>query len=133
MDYVCIKKLSLGGRDYYPGESIPESAFLSGRADKLKACGYIAKAEEPGGTVLDCPDDPPVFRITLERDEQNGNTAYPITESQLQRVADILRMTAAEAADAINETDETVTAFIHALDSRKTVREVAKKRLDGQQ
>ena len=46
MAYLCIKKVSLAGKKYAPGETIPESAFLGGRADKLVAYGYI----KPTGT-----------------------------------------------------------------------------------
>ena len=71
MACICVKKLSLGGKYYYPGDTIPDGVILPGRVDKLKASGYIAArdtaAPEPASTSD--PAAPPARR---KRNTGNG-------------------------------------------------------------
>lgn len=56
MKYLCIKKLQVGGKAYSPGDIIPGSVFVGGRADKLESYGYIKKVAEE--TPEEIPEEP---------------------------------------------------------------------------
>ena len=76
MSYVCVKKLSLGGKTYYPGDTIPDGVILSGRVDKLKAYGYIAE-QETAPTAPKEPDerkDAPVEAPSPETRKEKRST-----------------------------------------------------------
>ena len=133
MSYICVKKLSLGGRDYYPGDSIPDGVILPGRVDRLKACGYIAEqnAAHLGEAVLDTRDVPEtVFTIPIAADE--GMTeGVPASEESVIAAAFILQMTVEQAGEVIKDTaDETALTLVRALDSRKGVKSAAAARLE---
>ena len=138
MGYICAKKLRLAGRDYLPGDFIPEEVFASGRANKLKVYGYITEAAssvEDNTQVVEGTDgEAPLhtFYVTLDRDETGMRTAYPITDTQLQTAVDIMQKSAADAAAAVgDEVDETVLTFVVKVDSRKTVAQAAQKQLSA--
>lgn len=133
MGYICVKKLKLAGREYLPGDSIPEEAFVSGRADKLKAYGYIAEAGEPESTSPEVHIEPtpaPVFNIMLGQNDTGESVTIAMTEDHLQAAVDLLRKSAADAVAAVgDETDETVLLFVANVDNRKTVTQAAQKQL----
>ena len=147
MEYICVKKLNLGGKDYLPGNVIPEGVILPERVDRLKSCGYIAEkdsehppvvlgADENGvETVVDLSEAGPQFAdsvcVILEKAEDGKpGSGYAVSGDQLQAVVDIMQENANDAATAIaGVTDETVLAFIVHVDSRKTVASAAQKRL----
>lgn len=73
--------------------------------------------------------------ITL-KDNSGGDseqaTAVPVTQEEVQRVFDILQLNAEEGAKAITEIKtENVLILLHAADSRKTIKEAAKKQADN--
>lgn len=143
MSYICVKKLSVGGKAYHPGETIPDEVFLDGRAGKLRAYGYIAEVAadtpmltaQPGGMdgetgLVAEADTSATFCVTLEHDESGAGIAYPITGEQLQAAVNIMQKNANDAMAAIGEeVDETVLTFIVKVDSRKTVTQAATKQL----
>ena len=45
MQYICLKKLTVNGKDYVPGDKIPGKEFDEGRPGKLISYGYIAESE----------------------------------------------------------------------------------------
>ena len=131
MSFICIKKLSLSGNEYHPGDFIPDDAFLDGNAAKLIRFGYVAEAgtkRASASVEAVTPDEEPVISVVFTDGEES--TAYPVNTDQLQAIADTMQMTAANAADCVCRIkDETVLVFILKTDSRKSVREAAQKRL----
>ena len=134
MNYICTKRLSLAGKDYQPGNVIPDSAFTGDRAKKLKAYGYIAPV--PGtadGQPLSIPASTQAadsLSVLLDTGEGGAKVAYLINTEQLQTVIDLMQKTAGAAAEAIEvEIDETVLTFVARIDSRKSVKEAAEKQL----
>lgn len=126
MGYICTKRLSLGGETYYPGDSIPDNAFVSGRVNKLKASGYVAEADDAEPAAVEANVTVGVVALDLDR---TGNLCT-ITNEALQTAVFTMQMSAADAAAAIlTETDETVLTFIASVDSRKTVTQAAQKQL----
>ena len=103
MGYICTKRLSLGGETYYPGDSIPDNAFVSGRVNKLKASGYVTEADDAEPAAVEANVTVGVVALDLDR---TGNLCT-ITNEALQTAVFTMQMSAADAAAAIlNETDE---------------------------
>lgn len=46
MQYLCLKQLTVAGKPYYPGDTVPDGAILPERSDKLVKSGYISKLHE---------------------------------------------------------------------------------------
>ena len=86
MSYVCVKKLSLGGKTYYPGDTIPEGVILSGRVDKLKAYGYIAEQE----TAPTAPKEPDGYYLMLHEREHHKLSALHLVVGELDVVSELL-------------------------------------------
>lgn len=88
---------------------------------------YVAelKETEPGaydGTIL--------ISVKGESDEQQ--TAVPATPEEIQRVFSIMQMNATEGAEAIaGVKSENVLILLHAADTRKTIKDAAKKQADN--
>ena len=134
MSYICTKKLSLAGKRYYPGDAIPDEAFIDSKArGKLIKAGYVVEAggEIPGRLAeVEATEDDPVISVVFSEGEESA--AYTVNTEQLQAIADIMQMSAAEIADKVAQVaDETVLIFILKVDSRKTVRDAIQKRLEG--
>lgn len=100
-------------------------------ADELSALEQSVaelKEVEPGaydGTVT--------ISIKGEGDGENAQfTAVPVTLEELQTVFSIMQLNADEGSKAIAEVkEENVLVLIHAADSRKTIKEAAKKQADN--
>ena len=129
MSYTCIKKLSLSGNRYYPGDIIPDDAFLEGSAAKLIKAKYVAESNDSlAAASASLPEDEPVIAVVFA--DGDSSSAYPVNSEQLQAIADTMSKTSADASAAVREiSDESVLAFIRYVDSRKAVREAAEKRL----
>lgn len=133
MKYICIKKLSLSGKQYYPGDVIPDNAFLDGSEAKLTKSGYVTEVGneptfDPAGGIAG--EAEPVISVVFT--DGDMNTAYPIDTEQLQIIADTMQKSASEAVATIEElADESPLVFILKVDSRKAVREAAQKRLSA--
>ena len=132
MSYICIKKVSLSGKRYFPGDSIPDDAFIDGSAAKLIKYEYVAEVgEQPSPEPVNGgfqEEDEPVLSVVFTDGETCAS--YPVNTEQLQAIANTMSKTASDASAAIKEIgDESVLVFILKVDSRKAVREAAEKRL----
>lgn len=132
MSYICIKKVSLSGKRYFPGDSIPDDAFIDGSAAKLIKSGYVAEADNQTASApiksAFQEEDEPVLSVVFT--DGDSSSAYPVNTEQLQAIANTMSKTSADASAAVREiSDESVLAFIRYVDSRKAVREAAEKRL----
>ena len=133
MSYICTKKLTLARKKYYPGDTIPDDAFLEGSAGKLIKAGYVTEAgvEVPGRLAeAETSGEDPVISVVFSDGDESA--AYPVGTEQLQAIADIMQMSANDITEKIAEvSDETVLIFILKVDSRKTVRDAVQKRLEA--
>ena len=133
MNFICTKKLSLGGTDYRPGDVIPDGAFTGDRAKKLKSFGYIAdaiKAVQYVSATLSETQSVEMLSVTLNVGEDGEKAACPITGEQLQAAVDIMQKSSEADAEAIeDEVDETVLTFVARVDSRKAVKGAAERQL----
>lgn len=73
-----------------------------------------------------------VVTIAVDGGSDGQQMAVPTTPEEIQRVFEIMQMTAEDGAKAIAEVgSENVLILLHAADSRKTVKEAAKKQADN--
>ena len=81
MDYICTKKMSVGGKTYAPGEKIPGAVFLGGRVNKLVAYGYISEvegkkpAQDPVGEPVEAADETEKAEDEVEKTEDEAEKA----------------------------------------------------------
>lgn len=88
---------------------------------EMQACVAELKEMEPVAY-----DDAILISVKGESDGQQ--TAVPVTPEEIQQVFSIMQMNAEEGARVIAEVaDENVLILLHAADSRKTVRDAARK------
>ena len=70
MEHICVKKLNLGGKDYLPGNVIPEGVILPERVSRLKAYGYVAElADNPSAEA----DENPPPKAKRKRNDNGGD------------------------------------------------------------
>ena len=138
MQYLCEKQIPFGGKTYHPGEIIPDGVVLPERSLKLQRSGHISKIEaEPAAELR--ATEPGAFEGTVQisvRGESEGEneqiTAIPATPEEIQQVFSIMQLNAEDGAKAIAEVkDENVLILLHAADSRKTIKDAAKKQADN--
>lgn len=133
--YVCKKGLTLLGRPFAVGEIVTMDYLPDGRSLALQRSGYIA---EINSGIMDAASDvilpevkttPHVVTIPIIEDE-GQMMALPMTEEQLVAAVEVLQMNADKAINAIEDGigDENILIFIHACDSRKTVKAAVVKK-----
>lgn len=91
----------------------------------MRAYAAELKETEPGayGGAIPVP-------VKGESDEQQ--TAVPATPEEIQQVFSIMQMNATEGAEAIaGVKSENVLILLHAADTRKTIKDAAKKQADN--
>lgn len=126
MGYVCAKRMKLGGREFLPGEAIPDGAFAGGRQDKLVSYGYVTELKPEGVPELAGVEAVPVSLLTVMLDGKE--TA--VSSESLQSICGIMRKNAKDAAEAIaEEVDESVLSFVGYCDSRRDVQRAVQKQL----
>ena len=138
MQYLCVKQIPLAGKTYHPGEIIQDGVVLPERSLKLQRSGYISRMdEEPAAELRET--EPGAFEGTIQisvKGESDGEneqiTAIPATPEEIQQVFSIMQLNAEDGAKAIAEVKaENVLILLHAADSRKTIKEAAKKQADN--
>ena len=180
MQYLCVKQLPIGGKTYYPGDTIPDGVIFPDRVKKLSRNGYISELKEDQRDSLGRPEklytleetsdmiaeavDRAVKNMGLEMEQKElqeaagflqeegflsdstviisvkGNsdgdneqqTAVLATPEEIQQVFNIMQMNATDGAEAIAKVkSENVLILLHAADSRKTIKDAAKKQADN--
>ena len=129
MKLIARKPCSFGGQRFFIGEEIPEN--LVADAKRQEMLGVIAAVPEAGGILETAASDgeSPV-PVTVYRDG-GENLTILLTAEEVQAVFGIMQQTAETAVKEIGEVkNENVLILLHAADSRKTVREAAKKQAD---
>lgn len=123
MQYLCTKQLTAGKVTYHPGEIIPDGVILPERSGKLIRSGYISELDL--GTVQ--------ISVKVASDGENEQiTVVPAKPEEIQQVFSIMQRTAEEGAKVIaGVTNENVLILLHAADSRKTIKDAAKKQADN--
>lgn len=159
MSYVCKKVVRLNGQEYYPGEVIPENEVLPERVRALKWSGYLVDTKETAGIqegLENLFSQEEVDRKVSEAVQEalaginqeepevfGGNVPIPIkgeneelvlflmTPEEISTAVQILQMNAEEGVKAVSDVaSENALIMLHAIDSRKTIKEAAKKQAD---
>lgn len=103
-------------------------AELEQKQEELQQAIAELKEFEPG--VYDG-----VIQISVKGESDGENeqiTAVPVTPEEIQQAFSIMQLNATEGAEAIADVkSENVLILLHAADSRKTIKEAAKKQADN--
>ncbi len=142
MRLIANKPCSFGGRQFYIGDEIPVDFVADAKMqEKLGVVTIVNDSEmvpgkEPGilcieDTVL--YDGTVVIPVKGDSDGDNGQqTAVPATPEEIQQVFSIMQMNAADGAEAVaGVKSENVLILLHAADTRKTIKDAAKKQADN--
>lgn len=133
MDYICRKQLNLSGKEFFPGEIIPDGTIIGSRIRTLKSSGHISEITESESVTIE-GIDPMQFAdslgVVLDHTEEGLPLTTTVNAEQLQGIFDILMKNAKDAEAALkDEVDDIVLEVLKKVDSRKTVREAAEKQL----
>lgn len=72
------------------------------------------------------------IQISVKGESDEQQTAVPVTPEEIQHVFSIMQMNATEGAEAIARVkSENVLILLHAADTRKTIKDAAKKQADN--
>lgn len=154
MRLIAKKPCSFGGKRFFIGEEVPENLVMNPAVqEKL---GVLTIANDEGvsageaGTFSQAQVDKMISDAVAELRETesgayegtvqisvNGESdgeviAIPATPEEIQQVFSIIQLTAEEGVKAIADVkSENVLILLHAADTRKTVKEAAKKQADN--
>ncbi len=104
-----------------------------GEAEKKKADqlaemrAYVAELREAEPGTYDG-----AIPISVKGESDEQQTAVPATPEEIQQVFSIMQMNATEGAEAIaGVKSENILILLHAADTRKTIKDAAKKQADN--
>ena len=88
---------------------------------------YVVERKETESGVYDS-----VISISVKGEADGQQTAVPATPEEIQQVFGIMQMTAVEGAEAIARVkSENTLILLHAADTRKTIKDAAKKQANN--
>lgn len=126
MLYICKKLCAFNGKEYLPGDMIPDSEILPFRAKAMISNGYIASAE--AAIVTEVPSKP-IATIIVPLKVEDGIIEADMDQRNLVHAIEIMQENADEAVNLIKEeTELDVLLVLSILDSRKTVNKAADAR-----
>lgn len=157
MQYLCKKQLVVGGITYYPGNIVPEGVILPERSLKLIKSNYISEinkeCEETSvsgqegftqeqvdqmidNAVLEAVakiEGKVSIQVAIKGESGEGeHIVVLVTQTEIRQVFSIMQMNVEEAVKEIAEIkNENILILLHAIDSRKMVKEASKKRVDN--
>lgn len=137
MRLIAKKPCSFGGKKFFIGEEVP--AYLVANPESQEKLGVLAIAKNEVGEV---PADMAgtfiqekgtgVIMISVNSESDDEMLAIPVTVEEIQQVFSIMQLTADEGTKAISGVkSENVLIILHAVDSRKTIKDAAKKQADN--
>lgn len=154
MRLIAKKPCNFGGKRFFIGEEVPEHMVMNPAVqEKL---GVLAIANDEGvsadvvGTfsqeqvdkmisdaVAELRETEPgaydgTVQVSVNGESDGEMIAIPVTPEEIQQVFSIMQLTAEEGVKAISDVkSDNVLILLHAADSRKTVKESAKKQADN--
>lgn len=158
MELIAKKPCSFGGSNFFIGDRIPTDLIADPTTQEKLGVIAIANSDGEGvpaitaGTftqeqvdnmianaVAELKDDGGAFDGTIQisvvgkSDGENEQiTAIPATPEEIQQVFSIMQMNADDGSKAVSEVEsENVLILLHAADSRKTIKDAAKKQADN--
>lgn len=159
MRLIAKKPCSFGGRQFFVGDEIPTGLVADAKQQEkwgvvsIVATDGEASVEQTGALFTQEQVDSMVAEAVAELKqaeagayegtvtisvfgESEGDneqiTVVPATPEEIQQVFTIMQMNADNGAKAITEVqNENVLILLHAVDSRKTIKDAAKKQADN--
>lgn len=159
MRLISKKPCSFGGRQFFVGNEIPAGLVADAKQQEkwgvlsIVAADGEASVEQTGALFTQEQVDSMVAEavaelkqtgagafegtvtIPVSGESEGGNeqiTAVPATPEEIQQVFTVMQMNADNGAKAITEVqNENVLILLHAADSRKTIKDAARKQADN--
>lgn len=159
MRLIAKKPCSFGGKQFFVGDEIPAEFVADAKQQEKWGVVTIvtsdgeASAEQTGAFFTQEQVDSMVAEAVAELKQTDTGvyegtvtisvfgegegdneqvTAVPATAEEIQQVFTIMQMNADNGAKAITEVqNENVLILLHAVDSRKTIKDAAKKQADN--
>lgn len=129
MNYVALKPVNFGGRQYKAGETIPEGVVDERRSLFLKKSGHIAEVASVNGAYAeDLNVNPNTLSIPLLQSKHE----LVMNAQQLSQFFATIQKTMDEAKIEIatmTEEDVPVLELLHEIDSRKGIKAAVETRL----
>ncbi len=156
MRLIAKKPCSFGGKKFFIGEEVPAhlvanpelqeklgvlaigknevgevpaamaGTFTQEQVDEMVAVA-VAELKETEGGAYDG-----IVTISVNSEVDGEMLAVPATAEEIQQVFSIMQLNAEDGAKAISTVDrENVLILLHAADSRKTVKDAARKQADN--
>ena len=129
MNYVALKPVNFGGRQYKAGEIIPEGVVDERRSLFLKKSGHIAEVASVNGANT---ENLSVIPNTLSIPLLQSKHEVVMNSQQLLQFFDTIQKTMDEAKIEIatmTEEDAPVLELLHEIDSRKGIKAAVETRL----
>ena len=129
MNYVALKPVNFGGKQYKIGETIPEGVVDERRSLFLKKSGHIAEAASVNGANTEnLSVNPNTLSIPLLQSKHE----LAVNAQQLLQFFATIQKTMEEAKIEIatmTEEDVPVLELLHEIDSRKGIKAAVETRL----
>lgn len=129
MNYVALKPVNFGGKQYKIGETIPEGVVDERRSLFLKKSGHIAEVASANETYTeDLSVNPNTLSIPLLQSKHE----LAVNTQQLLQFFATIQKTMDEAKIEIatmTEEDTPVLQLLHEIDSRKGIKAAVETRL----
>lgn len=140
MRLIAKKPCSFGGKKFFIGEEVP--AYLVANPKLQEKLGVLAIAKKQvddmvAAAVAELKETEDracegVIMISVKGESDGEMLAIPVTAEEIQQVFSIMQLTADEGTKAISDVkSENVLILLHATDSRKTIKDTAKKQADN--
>lgn len=141
MKLIAKKPCSFGGQQFYIDDEIPEELVANPATQERLGVIVIVSGEIPirdsGAHFMgvELYDDNGTIQIVVKGEPDGENEqamSIPATPEEIQKVFYIMQLTAEEGAKEIAGVEsENVLILLHAADSRKTIKDAARKQADN--
>lgn len=129
MAYIAVKPCRFAGQNFKVGDSVPAAALQPGAAHNLVKMGIIARADDDTEAVAETVTVEVPAPITLTIAVGGEEVSLEPSLAGLQSVVDVLMATVQDAEPIVNAmTDDDALILLDAVDSRKSIKDLAEAR-----
>ena len=133
MKLIAQKPCSFGGKQFFIGDEIPAGLVADARMQEKMGVITIAN-DAVNNTVLEMEQKQTVM-IPVKGGSDGDNeqhTAVSATPEEIRQAFGIMQMNSTDGVEAIvGVKSENVLILLHAADTRKTIKDAAKKQADN--
>lgn len=126
--FIALKPCKFAGRDFMAGETVPAEIVDVRAVKRLKQQRILAEAGgETQKAAVSLPVSNPLFTVPILT--ADGTLPVELPAEDLETLFMVLQKNANDAGDIVAEqTNKDLLLCVHALDSRKTVKSLAKEK-----